>query len=100
MIKSRIELHRPIAFLTHSPPPMNPHTAARILRNHNDWRRGLIEQSKYTPRAVIEIIETFAPDNEVLIAYADHIKGHGIFRYEAGHLGREIDSLIIRLLEE
>ena len=79
---------------------MTPHTAARILRNHNDWRRGLIDQSKYSTRAFIEIIETFALDNDVLVAYADHIKGHGIFRYEAGHLGREIDSLIVKLLED
>ena len=79
---------------------MTQHTAAQILRNHNDWRRGLIDQSKYTPRAVIEIIETFAPDNEVLIAYVEAIRGHGIFRYEAGHLGCEIDSLIVKLLEE
>ena len=77
---------------------MTPHTAARILRNHNDWRRGLIEQSKYSARAVIDIIETFAPDNDVLVAYADHIKGHGIFRYDVNTLGCEIDSLIVRLL--
>ena len=79
---------------------MTPHTAAQILRNHNDWRRGLIDQTKYTPRAVIEIIETFAPDNDVLVAYAEAIRGHGIFRFEASHLGREIDSLIVQLLEE
>ena len=79
---------------------MNPHTAAQILRNHNDWRRGFIEQSKYTPRAIMHIIETFAPDNDILIAYVNYIREGGVFSVPNHVIGKEIDKLIVRLLEE